>query len=62
MEGHESTSYFNLSQLFIQRLFFIYTRKIYVRLHVKITRQWNSTLSVNRTSKKKTKQNKQTTN
>ena len=28
-------------------LYFIYARLIYVRAHVKITRQWKSTLSVN---------------
>ena len=34
------------ARLSIHCLYFIYARKIYVRTHVKITRQWKSTLRV----------------
>ena len=39
----------SLRVMFHTYFYFIYARRIYVRTHVKITRQWKSTLSLNST-------------
>ena len=40
-----SLNFYVYARPVIHHLYFIYARKIYVRSHVKITRQWKSTLT-----------------